>query len=223
MNFKPLITLLGCLAATATWAQDNQLTKEEKSAGWQLLFNGTDHTGWICNTGKEIATGVEEGALVPFKSGGYIIMHEKKFGDFKLACDVKMSEQCNSGVFFRVSDPKNPVRSGFEVQVMNGNGTGFHDFGAIYDLCKPSKNMSKGNGQWDHLEITCQGPQISVTVNGEQVAEINCDDFAEKGQRPDGTKHKFGIIKNLPRTGYLGFQDHGHKVWFKNVKLLELK
>ena len=27
----------------------------------------------------------------------------------------------------------------------------------------------------------------------------------------------------MPRRGYLGFQDHGHKVWYKNVKLLELK
>jgi hypothetical protein len=30
-------------------------------------------------------------------------------------------------------------------------------------------------------------------------------------------------VKELARKGYLGFQDHGHPVWYKNVKLLPLK
>ena len=51
-------------------AADNQLSEQEKEAGWQLLFNGRDHTGWKCNNGKPIATPVENGAIVPFKSGG---------------------------------------------------------------------------------------------------------------------------------------------------------
>jgi hypothetical protein len=53
---------------------------------------------------------------------------------------------------------------------------------------------------------------------------MNCDDYDQPGLRPDGSKHKFGAaIKDFPRKGYLGFQDHGHKVWYKNVKLLEFK
>ena len=55
------------------------------------------------------------------------------------------------------------------------------------------------------------------------VSEMNCDDFTEKSLRPDGTKHKFGtVIKDAARKGYLGFQDHGQKVWFRNVKIREL-
>ncbi len=66
-------------------------------------------------------------------------------------------------------------------------------------------------------------PIITVAVNGEEVSSLNCDDYPEKGKRPDGSRHKFGVaIKDLPRTGYLGFQDHGQKCWYKNVKLLEL-
>jgi hypothetical protein len=207
-------------------AADNELTAEEKAAGWQLLFNGRDHDGWICNNGKPIATPVEDGCLVPYKSGGYIILYDKKkFGDFILKCDVKMGDpQCNSGIFFRVAAPKNPVYSGLEVQIENTSQPGLHAFGAIYDLVAPNKQTHRGPGEWNSVELTCRGPEIRVKVNGEEITEMNCDDFPKRGFRPDGTRHKFySAIKDMPRVGYLGFQDHGHPVWYKNVKLLELR
>jgi hypothetical protein len=215
-----------CYASMATQAMaaDNELTAEEKAAGWQLLFNGKDTTGWKCNNDKPIATKVEDGALAPFKSGGYLIVYEKPFGDFILKCDAKMGDpQCNSGVFFRVGDLKRPVDTGMEMQVLAGKGTGMHDFGAIYDLVPPTKNNAKQD-DWNQIEIKAVGPLITVKVNGEEVSKINCDDYPEKGKRTDGSKHKFPMaIKDAPRTGYLGFQDHNHKAWYKNVKLLELK
>jgi hypothetical protein len=203
---------------------DNQLTAEEKDQGWLLLFNGQDYSGWKCNNGKEIQSQIEDGAMQPHGSGGYLIIYEKPFSDFILKCDVKMSgPPCNSGIFFRVGDPEDPVYTGFEIQVQTGKGTGMHDFGSIYDLVAPSKNASKGGGEWNQVEIRCQGPEIAVKVNGEQVARMNVEDFDKPGLRPDGSKHKFRkAIKDFPREGYLGFQDHGQPAWFKNVKLLEL-
>jgi hypothetical protein len=220
------LALAFCLSAAAgSGAADNELTPQEKAEGWMLLFNGHDTTGWKCNTGAPIGTKVEDDALVPHKSGGYLIIYDKPFGDFELKCDVKMGDaKCNSGIFFRDGDPKNnPVNSGFEVQVFNGKGTSMHDFGALYDLVRPSKNNSKPD-DWNAVMIRAQGPHISVWVNDEEVAKLNTDDWPEKGRRPDGSKHKFGVaIKDMPRTGYLGFQDHEHPCWYKNVKLRELK
>ncbi|MHC4877458.1 MAG: 3-keto-disaccharide hydrolase [Planctomycetota bacterium] len=211
-------------------ANENSLSPEEKAAGWQLLFNGQDLSGWKCSNGKPIQTKVEDGSLVPYKSGGYLVIHEKRFGDFVLKCDVRWEDpRCNSGIFFRVDDLKNPVHTGFEIQVMSGKGTSKHDLGAIYDLAATSKNNGKPVGEWNSIEIRCQGPHISVKINDEQVSSINCDDFAEPGLCPDGKKHKFKLrgepraVKDFARSGYLGFQDHGHKVWYRNVKLLELK
>ena len=64
---------------------------------------------------------------------------------------------------------------------------------------------------------------VTVTVNGEKVASINCDEWDKPGRRPDGSRHKFGkAIKDFPREGYIGLQDHGHDVWYKNIKLKEL-
>ncbi len=210
--------------ANVSIAGDNELTQAEEAAGWQLLFNGKDHTGWKCNNGKEIATPVEDGSLVPYKSGGYIIAHEKQFGDFVLKCDVKMGDpDCNSGIFFRVGNLKNPVYSGLEVQIYNSKRAGYHAFGAIYDLKKPTHLNLHGEGEWNHVVLACRGPLITVVVNGEVVTMMDCDDFPEKGRRDNGSKHKFGVVKDLPRVGFLGFQDHGHKVWVKNVKILEIE
>jgi len=223
------IVLASCFAGVSV-AADNELTDAEKQAGWELLFNGKDLTGWRCNNDKPIATKIEEGCLVPFKSGGYLIIHEKQFGDFILKCDVRWEDpRCNSGVFFRLENPRDPVNTSFEAQVMAGRGTGKHDMGAIYDLAAPSKAAGHENGQWNMVEVKCEGPQISVTINGEQVSKINCDEFTKPGFCPDGEAHKFKLkgqpraVKDFARSGYLGFQDHGHKVWYKNVKVLPLK
>ncbi|NOY40947.1 MAG: DUF1080 domain-containing protein [Planctomycetes bacterium] len=223
-----IVVLTLCCGAVAS-AADNQLTDEEKKAGWQLLFNGRDHTGWKCNNGKSIATPVEDGALLPYKSGGYIVIHEKQFGDFVFKCDVRWeAEHCNSGIFFRIEDPTNPVHTGFEAQVMSGKGTSKHDFGAIYDLMATTESAGKATGEWNTVEITCRGPVVNVKVNGRKVCTMNCDDFDKPGLCPDGTKHKYHLdgkpraVKDFSQAGYLGFQDHGQKVWYKNVKVLAL-
>ena len=230
MKTRPL-TLSLCLSVPLSLclclplsAENNTLTPAEKKAGWQLLFNGKDVSDWMCNNGKKPAPSVlEDGTLMPYKSGGYVLMHKKQFGDFILKCEVKMPKRCNSGIFFRVGNPKDPVQTGFEVQVMNGKGKGLHDFGAIYDLVAPRKNNLKPTGQWNAVEITCNGRHISVRVNGEVLVKMNCDEWTEPGKRLDGSKHKFrSAVKDFPRKGYLGFQDHGAKVWYENVKVLDL-
>lgn len=202
---------------------DNQLTDAEKLAGWKLLFNGKDHSGWMTNKGGQIRTPIEDGCLLPYKSGGYIVVHERQWSDFILECDVKMTPPAsNSGVFFRVSDLKNPVHTGFEMAVNRG-GRGLHSFGAIYDLVPSRANLLRGPGKFDTVQIKCLGPTIEVHVNGRLTAKMNCDEWPHYGKRPDDTKHKFKTaIKDLPHRGYLGLQDHGKKVWYKNVKLLEL-
>lgn len=233
---RPVLITLLLTALLLTWtlspvtAADNALTPTEKSDGWRLLFNGKDLSGWKTSNGKPIQTKVENGSIVPYRSGGYLVIHEEQFSDFVLKCDVMwQDERCNSGIFLRVEDPKNPVHTGFEVQVMAGNKTGKHEMGAIYDLVSTTKNAGRKTGEWNSFEIRCQGPVISVTLNGTKVSEINTDNFNEPGKCPDGAKHKFKLngkpraVKDFAQKGYLGFQDHGHKVWYRNIKLLELK
>ncbi|MHB0955978.1 MAG: 3-keto-disaccharide hydrolase [Pirellulaceae bacterium] len=224
-----VVGILGVLAASELCGGENELTVQEKEQGWRLLFNGRDHAGWKCNNGEAVAAPIEDHALVPFQAGSYLIVYEKPFADFVLKCDVKwVDAECNSGVFFRVENIEDPVNTGFEVQVASGAGVSKHSFGAIYDLVPPSKPMGRPAGEWNQLEIRCQGAQISVQLNGQDVAHMNCDQFDQPGVCPDGEKHKYTLngqpraIQDFARTGYIGLQDHGHKVWYRNLKLREL-
>ena len=152
------------------------------------------------------------------------------FADFVLQADcMTHAEGLNSGIFFRIEDLGNVVHTGFEVQVLSGKETGNHHFGSIYDLAATAKNAGKKTGEWNTVEIRCRGPKLSVKVNGELVCQMNCDDYDKPGLCPNGQPHKYKLngqpraIKDYARVGYLGFQDHGQKVWYKNVKILPLK
>jgi hypothetical protein len=222
--FAPLALLVSILHGMNGWAADNELTAAEKSEGWMLLFDGRDLDGWQNNDGKPVRAKIEDGAVNVHGTGGYLLVYEKPFGDFVLTCDVKMDQPfCNSGIFLRTGDLEEPVQSAIEVQIATDLEPDVHSFGALYDLVAPSKNAARGPSQWDAFEIRCQGPLITVTVNGEKIASLNCDEWPEPGRRPDGSRHKFRqAIKDFPRKGHLGLQDHGYNVWFKNIKLREL-
>lgn len=216
MRTRSTAALLGCLLTAAALAADE---------GFVRLFDGSTPKGWITNAGKPLPeTNVQPDGLNPHKSGGYIIVHEKPHGDFILEFDYKLSKGCNSGVFIRVGDLKDPVMTGIEVAIDDTKGRGRHDPGAFYDLVPPRVNTQKEQGEWNTMSIAAKGSIIEVVLNGESVNRINVDEWTTPGQRPDGSRHKFDkvTIKDLPRTGYLGFQDHGQDCWYRNVKIKDI-
>ncbi len=217
-----------CLAALVhcpARAGDNELSAKEKADGWILLFDGKTLDGWQTSSQKPSKTPVEDGCINPHGCGGYMMIHEKQWGDFILSLDFKISKTCNSGVFVRTypltpRPGKDVGFNGIEVQILDSTTAGFHDTGAIYDLVKPTKNTMKPVGEWNHMVISCVKSRISVELNGENVNKIDLDEWTEPNKRPDGTPHKFDIAyKDHPRKGYIGLQDHGAPCWFKNIKL----
>jgi hypothetical protein len=191
---------------------------------FRVIFDGTSGKGWmLCDQKPLPKANVQDEGLNPHGSGSYIVVHENKVGNFALDFDYKLTKGCNSGVFIRVSDLTDPVYTGIEVALDDTTGTGMHDPGAFYDLVAPKVNTQKAAGEWNHMTITAKGPKIAVVLNDQEVSSINLDEWSETGKRPDGSEHKFKnvAIGKLPRTGYLGFQDHGSDCWFKNIKLKE--
>jgi hypothetical protein len=214
MNTKPLLSflLLGLIAIAG-----NSLAKEPVA-----LFDGKSLDHWMMD--KEGAWIAKDGELTTAEgkaAGGYI-WSKDKYEDFTLSLEFKMSEKCNSGVFFR-TDPKNAVQGGFEIQVMDtaANETpGKHDCGALYDALAPSVNAAKPAGEWQTMSITCKGPQITVVLNGKTVVEANIDEWKAGNLNPDGSKNKFKTaLKDIPRNNHIGLQYHGHPVWFRNIQI----
>ncbi len=213
------------LFTTNVLAVDKALTEAEQKDGWLLLFDGNSLAGWTTSSQKPSQRPVEENSINPHKCGGYMMIHEKPWGDFILALDFKISKACNSGVFIRTfpltpRPGKDVGFNGLEVAIDDTSGAGFHDTGAIYDLVKPRTNAMKPVGEWNHMVITCDKSLISVELNGTLVTQMDLDQWTAKNQRPDGSEHKFDVIyKDHPRSGYIGLQDHGGECWYKNIKL----
>ena len=187
---------------------------------WTTLFNGRDLAGWMAADGGAPQWTVTDGALFGQDKTGDI-WTKAVYGDFVLELDFKTTG--NSGVFFRTSDPKNNVQTGIEIQVDNPGGPDKHSVGAIYDLVPPLKNIAK-KGAWNHYVITAKGPEITVDLNGERINFINLDQWTEPKKNPDGSENKFDkAVKDFARAGHIGFQDHGNKVWYRNVRVKPLK
>jgi hypothetical protein len=193
------------------------------------LFNGKNLDGWL--TGPNNAWVVEDGTLTLRREMDgkehnldYLWTREQ-YGNFILELEYKMTKGTNSGIFIRTSDLKNPVYTGIEIQVSNSYGrSGLSNkgtAGAIYDCLAPTKNMAKPAGEWNICRITCQDNLINVVLNGENIIDMDVDRWKIAGQNPDEGSNKFKdkAIKDFPRIGYIGLQDHGREVWYRNIRV----
>ena len=217
--------LIVCLSQP-TRAADNQLSPQEKQGGWVLLFDGKSPAGWVSSGKPFPAANIEDGSINPHKSGAYVSYYNEPFDNFVLSCDFKVSKGANSGIFIRTGDMNDPVQTGFEVQIFDsaGKAPSKHSCGALYDAVAPSVEASRPTGDWNHIEITADHSTIKIVLNGRQVVTADLDRWTDAGKNPDGSKNKFSkALKDFPRSGYLGFQDHNAPVWFKNVKLKRIK
>ncbi|MDG1355695.1 MAG: DUF1080 domain-containing protein [Opitutales bacterium] len=166
---------------------------------------------------------IAEGVLSTSKTPGGILWTKGKFGDFEVTLEYKTSEKANSGLFFR-TDPRNPVQGGFEIQIASaGIYSGKHVLGSLYDAKEAAVSAGKPDGEWNVMTLTCEGPFIKATVNGQTTVDVNIDQWTESKKNPDGSKNKFKTpLKDMPRTGHLGLQYHGQPVWFRNFEIKPL-
>lgn len=148
------------------------------------------------------------------------------FEDFMLEFDFKVNPGTNSGVFFRTTNINDPVQTGIEVQIRDDYGKNpidKHFCGSVYEIKEISENRVKKAGEWNRLKIICKDTSIEVYLNKEKVIEMDLLEWDEAGKNPDGSKNKFKTaFKDMARKGKIGFQDHGGKVWFKNIRIKEL-
>jgi len=203
---------------------------DNEDKDWTVLFDGKDLSAWrISRTAQWI---VEDGAIVlknrtdgTMRNVDYLWTKEK-YADFILELEFKVPERANSGVFLRTADLKEPVFTGIELQVTNSYGRELSrggTAGAVYDCLAPTKNAIKKPGKWNKYRITCDDNMIVVVLNGERIVEMDLNRWTEKGKNPDGSPNKFGKpLKNFARNGYIGFQDHGRPVWYRNVRIKRL-
>jgi hypothetical protein len=227
-----LVQFRNVLIRPLTQRDKPQAARPNTDAGsFIMLFNGKDLIGWT--TGPDNSWIVQDGVLTVRRAmdgqehNGDYLWTKDTYGDFVLDLEFKVIEGTNSGIFFHTSDLKDPVYTGIEVQVANSYGrdklskTG--TAGAIYDCQEPSKNTIRAPGEWNRCRLTCKGSRVEVVLNGEQIINMDVDRWAKLRENPDGTPNKFPrAIKDFVRVGYVGLQDHGRPVWYRNIRIKRL-
>jgi serine/threonine protein kinase len=202
--------------------QSVEISQRAPVAQSRRIFDGTTGHGWmLCNRTPLPRPNIQHDGLNPHSTGSYLVVYERKLGDFVLDFDYKLSEGCNSGVFLRVSDLNDPINSGIEVALDDTKWGDDRDSGALHGLVAPKVYAQKPTGQWNHMTITAQGSRLIVFLNDKGVSSIDLDVWTLPGMRPDGSIHQFKTrtIAQMARTGYVGFQDLGGNCWFKNITL----
>jgi len=186
-------------------------------SGWGDLLAGD-----LSNCYNSHSWTLADGELA--RKGGGDLWTRRKYGDFILDLEFKVNKGGNSGVFIRTGDIQNWLHTGIEVQVHDSSdGTARGSCGAIYDCLAPGKDVAKDPGRWNQMTITARANNIYVVMNGEQIIDMDLNLWTEPHRNPDGSPNKFNTAyKDMPRTGHIGFQDHGDPVWYRNIKIKPL-
>jgi hypothetical protein len=229
----------------------NQLTEREKSAGWQLLWDGETTNGWRgakLSHFPEKGWKIENGALTVVKStggesqfGGDIVT-TKKYKNFTLEVDFKITRGANSGIKYFVDTELNKGEGsaiGCEYQILDDElhpdaklGTaGNRTLASLYDLIPaeakfyaPNENTAKRVNQydWNRARIVVRDNHVEHYLNGTKVVA-----YERRTQmwRALVARSKYAVWPNFGELveGHILLQDHGDEVSFKNIKIKEEK
>ncbi len=212
----------------------NTLTEKEAKNGWQLLFDGQSFTGWH-GYNMDGVPGfwiIEEQALTMTTEGGaesQDIITNKIYKDFALSAEYRLTRGANSGIIYQVKEDslyRFPYETGPEFQIIDHENwpDPLEDWqinGANYAMYPPRVKPYKPLGEWNSLLLVVKGNQVTQILNGEVVVEYEkySDDWnmlrnsGKWADFPDYGKYD---------EGHISLQNHGTKVWYRNLKIKEL-
>lgn len=233
--FYRVISAILLLFISMTGFAQNKLSEKEKKEGWKLLFDGKTTTGWRNYQSDKVTDRwkVSNGELYLDKSvtnGAGDIITDGEFQDYELALDWKISPCGNSGVIFNVVEDekfKNTYNSGPEMQVLDNTchpdaKIAKHRSGDLYDLIAVSKETVKPAGEWNQVRIVSKNAKMEFWLNGTKVVDFTMH-TPEWKQMVANSKFKTMPGFGESKKGHIALQDHGDAVWFRNIKIRELK
>ncbi len=178
------------------------------------LFNGKDLSGWEAVGGSADCWAWEDGKVVCKGGKGGWLCTKDQYGDFEFEVDYNCPKDGNSGVFIRAPREGHTSKLGMEIQILDDDAEIHKKIkpsqhtASIYSVVAPSKSVQKKAGEWNTMRIRCKGDQVVIMLNGEKVVDADMNAHEE--------------LKGRPRKGYIGLQNHGSGLEFRNVRLRKL-
>lgn len=209
--------------------------------GWRG-YNRTDVPGkWIIEDGAIKVNG-SGGGEAQSKDGGDLIYATKKFKNFELEMEWKVSKGGNSGIFYLAQEvPGEPIYiSAPECQVLDNENhpdarlgvDGNRKSTSLYDMIPANPQNAKPAGEWNKVKIMVYKGTVVHYQNDKVVLEYHLwtDQWKDLLDKSKFSKDKWPLAYDLllncggpNREGYIGLQDHGDDVWFRNIKIKELE
>lgn len=227
----------GQVRARPAQPQQNVLSAQEQAQGWRLLFDGRTTQGWRGFGKESMPVGpdnrpgweVIDGCLVRTGPGGDIITVDQ-FGSFELSLEWRVCAGGNSGIFYRVAEQPDfqwVWQTGPEMQVLDNSEhrdgqKSLTSAGANYALYAPEKDATRAVGLFNEARIVVRGQRVEHWLNGEKLLEYELGGEDWK-QRVASSKFAQMPAYGTMARGHIALQDHGDRVWYRNIKIRELK
>ncbi len=236
---KKLFTIILFLVTISVIAQKpNTLTPKEKKGGWKLLFDGKTMKGWRNFYKKELAGAwqVSDNSIMlddTFKEGwmakgGGEITTNDVYENYEFTIDWKISEGGNSGIIFNAQEDdqkKHPYSwgTGPEFQVLDNERhedgkIPKHRAGNLYDIFKYEPENVKPQGEWNTAKILQKNGSVKLSINGKMVIEYIIESPEYKKAVAE-SKFKDESMWGTYTKGHIVLQDHGNRVWYRNIKI----
>lgn len=237
-----LFTAAALCSTLAAQTPDNTLSRKEKRDGWQLLWDGTSTEGW---RGAKLDSfpahgwAIEDGVLKVNKAdggestNGGDIVTVAKYRNFILSVDFLFTEGANSGIKYFVNTDLNQGLGsaiGCEFQILDDERhpdaklgvKGNRQLGSLYDLIPAPADKPVRKGEWNTAVVIVRDSHVEHWLNGVKLLE-----YERANQMWDAlvAYSKYSDWPNFGNAseGHILLQDHGDEVWFKNIKIKELK
>jgi hypothetical protein len=185
------------------------------------LFDGKSLEGW---EGAVEGYTVKDGTLVCREGAVGNLLSKQEFSDFDLRFEFLLSPDANNGLAIRAPLEGDAAYMGMELQIIDNNTKKYGDLldyqyhGSLYGIAPAQRGHLKPTGEWNEEEVHCEGRNITVTLNGAEILDVNLDEVAPNGVTIDHKEHP-GLTR---KSGRVGFLSHGDRVSFRNIEIRDL-
>jgi hypothetical protein len=238
-------------ACPSAAAQAYALTPQQKADGWTVLWDGTSNDAWRSaksdsfpqrgwKTCGNVLTVMGQGGEE--SRGGGDIVTRKRYADFELTLEAKLTPGANSGVKIFTQPNLAPIDKvtgkptgvgsaiGLEFQLLDDERhpdaklgrDGDRTIGSLYDLIPaPKDKAAVPIGQWNQVHILSRGKSVTFWLNGKKTVEF------ERGSAAFRAAVAASKFRDIPgfgewADGHILLQDHGDQVAYRNILIRDL-
>ena len=215
--------------------------------GWRGYNKDTVPSAWTLEDGCIKINGSGAGEAGARNGGDLIFAH--KFKNFELELEWKISKGGNSGILYlaqEVEAEKNgqmklqPIYiSSPEYQVLDNENhpdaklgvDGNRKSASLYDMIPAVPQNAKPFGEWNKAKIMVYKGTVVHGQNGQNVVEYHLwtpewQAMLDKSKfSKDKNEKAYNLLLNCggdQKEGYIGLQDHGDDVWYRNITVKKL-